>query len=251
MKQTSKVILGLAVVLLLVIAGGMWFLYTNLDSLVAGIIEREGTEATQTDVTVGRVSIDVQGGSAGISRLAVANPEGFSEQPAIALNDLAIDLDPMAVTEDPIVIARVAVDGARLLVEQQGAKNNLKTIMAALQRQAAAEPAPEEEGPKLIIERFELTNANAMLRVPGLDEERQVDVPEIVLTDIGRATNGATAAAVAEQVLGPLIRMALESAAARGLGGVLEEKLYQAESDVAKDLLDRLGEREPEPDPDQ
>lgn len=248
MKQTSKVLLGIGIVLVLVIAGGVLFLYTNLDRLVAGVIEREGTEATQTNVSVGEVSIDLQAGSAGISRLAVANPQGFSDQPAIALEDFAIDLDPMAVTADPLVIESVTVDGARLLVEQQGAENNLETIMASLQRQASEKPAPEAEGRKLIIDRFELTDASAMLRVPGLDQERQVDIPEVVLTDIGRATNGATAAGVARQVLEPLIEMALESAAARGVGDALKEKLDEAESDAAKDLLEQLGHP---PDDDQ
>lgn len=250
MKQTSKVILGLAVILLVVVGGGMWFLYSNLDSLIAGIIEREGSEATQTSVTVGSVSIDLQGGSAGISRLAVANPEGFSDEPAIALDGFAIDLDPLAVTEDPLVIRRVVVDGARLLVEQAGAENNLKRIMASLERQAAQGPETETGGRKVIIERFELTGAGATLRVPGLDEERRVEMPEIVLTDIGRATNGATAAAVAQQVLGPMIEMALESAAARGVGDALREKIDEAESDAAEELLDRLG-HPPDDDQDQ
>src|SRR5690606_16493837 len=40
MKQTSKVLVGIGIILLVIVAAGMWFLYANLGSLVAGIIER-------------------------------------------------------------------------------------------------------------------------------------------------------------------------------------------------------------------
>ena len=251
MKQTSKVILGVVVVLVLLVAGGTWFLYSNLDRLVAGIIEREGSEATQTDVEVGSVSIDLQSGSAGIARLAVANPDGFSDQPAIALQDFAIELDPLAVTADPLVIERVHVSGAQLLVEQDGMRNNLETILASVQRLAGGDE-PRDTGRKLIIERFELTDARATLIVPQLDEERQVRMPEVVLTDIGRATNGATAAALAKQLLTPIIGMALESAAEAGVTDALEERLDETQRDVADNLLQRLRENgENEPDPEQ
>lgn len=243
MKQTSKVALGLGIVLLVIVAGGIWFLYSNLDSLVAGVIERQGSKATQTDVNVSSVSIDLQAGTAGITSLAVANPEGFTDQPAIALEGFAIDLDPMAVTADPLVIERITVDGARLLVEQAGAKNNLETILSSME--APDEGATEQaDARKLIIERFELTGASARLLVPRLDEEREVQMPDVVLTDIGRATNGATATSVAKQLLTPMIRMALESAAASGVRDAIEDKLEDAESDVAEGLLDRLGDQD-------
>lgn len=246
MKQTSKVFLGVAIVLVLLVAGGMWFLYRNLDSLVAGVIEREGTEATQTDVEVGGVSIDLQDGTAAIASLAVANPDGFSEQPAIAFEDFAIELDPLEVTSDPLVIERIRVDGAHLLVEQEDAHNNLETILESVQRLASGPEEPQAEGRKLIIERFELTNARATLLVPQLDEKREVRMPEIVLTDIGRATNGATAASVTKQVLTPIIGMALESAAQAGVTDELKERLGETEAEIAEGLLDRLREDDPE-----
>jgi hypothetical protein len=246
MKQTSKVVLGVAIVLVLLVAGGMWFLYRNLDGLVAGIIEREGAQATQTNVDVGAVSIDLQGGTAGISSLAVANPDGFSDESAIALEDFAIELDPLAVTSDPLVIERVRVDGARLLVEQEGARNNLETILESVQRLATGTTEPQSAGRKMVIERFELTNARATLLVPQLGEKREVRMPEIVLTDIGRATNGATAASVAQQLLTPIIGMALESAAEAGVSEALKERLGETERGIAEDLLDRLQEDAPD-----
>jgi uncharacterized protein involved in outer membrane biogenesis len=241
MKQTSKVLLGLAIVLAIVIAGAAWFLYANLDSLVAAVIEREGSVATGTRVTVGGVSIDLPDGRAGISRLAVANPDGFSDEPAVALGDFTIRMDPMAATENPLVIEHVAVDGARLRVEQQGTRNNLKTILASLGRGAEAEADPEADAVKLVIERFELANAGATLSIPELGQERSVELPDIVLTDVGRATGGATAAGIAEQLLRPMLEAALQRAAAGGLQDRLRERLDESVPDAGRELLDRFG----------
>ncbi len=241
MKQTSKVLVGIGIILLVIVAAGMWFLYANLGSLVAGIIEREGTKATQTEVTVGSVSIELGDGTAELSRLTVANPQGFSKAPAVTLEDFAIELDPMAVTNNPLVIRRIAVDGARLLIEQQGARNNLKTILDSLERQASAEPAAKADERKLVIDRFEIAHAGATLKVPGTGQERRIELPPVVLTDLGRAGNGATAAELAPQLLGPVIRMALERAATSELGDALRDKLDQAKPDAGKSLLERLG----------
>lgn len=246
MKQTSKVTLGVILVLLLLIAGGVWFLYRNLDNVVAGIIEREGTHATQTDVTVGSVSIDLRKGRAGIASLTVANPEGFSSQPAIALEDFAIELDPLALAAEPLVIKSIRVDGAHLLVEQDGTRNNLETILESVQRLANGAATPQADARKLVIERFELQNAGATLLVPRLGEERELRMPAIVLTDIGRATNGATAGSIARQLLTPIIGMALESAAEAGLGEALKKRLEKSEREVTEGLLERLRDHEPD-----
>lgn len=237
MKQKSKVILGLAAVLL-VVAGGAWLLYFNLASIVARFIVEVGSDVTETKVSVGGLHIDVTEGSAGMDALTVANPDGFSARPAISLENLAIELDPMVIASDPLVIDRVAVDRVHVLIEQEGTENNLRTILSAIERHSGQPDDSDDR--KLVIDRFELTNASATLFIPRLGEEHQLDIPEIVLTDIGRATNGATAAAVAEQLLRPLIRSALQSAAAGTIGDALGEELNEVESGIAEGVLDRL-----------
>lgn len=239
MKQSRKIVVGLAAVLLIA-AGGAWLLYFNLATVVARFIVEAGSEATQTKVSVGGLFIDVKDGVASMERLTVANPDGFSDQPALTLENLGIELNPLAVTSDPLVIDSVAVDGVRVLIEQEGSQNNLRTILSAIERQSGQ---PEDaDGRKLIIDRFEVRTANATLFIPRLNEEHQLEMPDIVLTGIGRATDGAAAAAVAEQLLRPLIRSALESAAAGGIGDALREKLDEAEPAMLEGLLERLGD---------
>lgn len=242
MKRKAKTTLVVILAILVVVGVGLWQVLANLDSIVKRAIEEQGSEATGTSVTVGSVSIDLRGGSGTISGLEVANPPGFSGRPAIAFDEIRVGIDPLAATSSPIVIREVTVTGARLLMEQSTAGNNLRTLQGALQQPAA--PESEAEGPGIVIERFLLEDASLEVDIPQLDESRQADIRRIELMDIGRATNGATAGSVARQLMAPIIRAALESAAAEGIRDQLQQEVDEAKGKLGEELLDRLPSRD-------
>ena len=239
MRRTGKVFLGIVLVVVLLVAGLIFFLGSNLDNIVARLIEVKGSEATQTDVRVGAVELDVRGGSGRIANLTVANPENFSQEPAISFGEFSIRMDPMAVTEDPIVIREISVDGAEILLEQTTAGNNLRKLQEALGRQSTAEE-PGAEGVQVIIERFALGESRLQVRVPQLDENREVTIPQVVVSDIGRASNGATASEVAKQILEPVIRRALQSGAAAGVEDAVRDKVDETKDRITEGLRDQL-----------
>jgi hypothetical protein len=239
MKRTGKVFLGAVLLVVLLVAGALYYVAANLDSIVAGFIEEKGSEATQTEVRVGRVDIDIRGGEGRIAGLRVANPSQFSNEPAISFQEFRIRLDPMSVRADPLVIGEISVDGAEILLEQTVQGNNLQVLLEALGRQPA-NGGSESEGPEVIIERFALGESVVKVRVPDLNESREVTVPAMVVSDIGRASNGATATEVTKQVLEPVIRRALESGAAASLEDRLRDKVDETKGRVLDDLRDRL-----------
>jgi hypothetical protein len=239
MKRTGRIFLGLLLVVVLVVAGGLWYVSANLDRIVAHLIEEKGSEATQTAVRVGTVDLDIGKGSGRIASMSVANPEGFSKEAAISFGELQIHMDPMAVTSDPIVIGEVAVSGAQILLEQTTDGNNLRTLQTALAQQPADDIAAE--GPEIIIERFALAESRVHVRVPQLNESRELALPEIIVSDIGRASNGATASEIAKQILEPIIRRALESSAAAGMEEALRDRINPTRDRVTQGLRDRLG----------
>ena len=239
MKRTGKVFLGAVLLVVLLVAGALYYVAANLDSIVAGFIEEKGSEATQTEVRVGRVDIDIRGGEGRIAGLRVANPWQFSNEPAISFQEFRIRLDPMSVRADPLVIGEISVDGAEILLEQTTQGNNLQVLLEALGRQPA-NGGSESEGPEVIIERFALGESVVKVRVPDLNESREVTVPAMVVSDIGRASNGATATEVTKQVLEPVIRRALESGAAASLEDRLRDKVDETKGRVLDDLRDRL-----------
>jgi hypothetical protein len=237
MKRTGKVFLGVVLVVVLLIVGALYYVGANLDSIVARLIEEKGSEATQTQVRVGSVDLDIRGGTGRIAGLRVANPAQFSNEPAISFHEFQIRMDPMAVRADPIVIGEISVDGAEILLEQTTAGNNLRTLQEALGSQSAETDA---EGPEVIIERFTLGESRVQVRVPQLNESREVVIPPMVVSDIGRASNGAAASEVARQVLEPVIRRALESGAAAGIEDKVKEKVDETKDRVLDGLRDRL-----------
>jgi hypothetical protein len=238
MKRTGKVFLGVVLVVVLLVAGLLLYVGANLDSIVARIIEEQGSEATQTDVRVGAVELDIRGGTGRIAGLSVANPATFSDAAAISFREFVIRMDPMGATADPIVIGEISVEGAEILLEQTTDGNNLRTLQEALGRQSGAET--ESGGAQVIIERFTLGESRVQVRVPQLDEDREVTIPQVVISDIGRASNGATASEVARQILEPILRRALESGAAAGVEGAVREKVDETKKRITDGLRDRL-----------
>ena len=237
MKRTGKVFLGVVLVVVLLVVGAIYYVGANLDSIVARLIEEKGTEATQSEVRVGSVDIDIREGAGRIASLRVANPAQFSDEPAIYFREFRIRMDPMGVRADPIVIGEISVDGAEILLEQTTAGNNLRTLQEALGSQSDETDA---DGPELIIERFTLGESRLQVRVPQMNESREVVIPGMVVSDIGRASNGATASEVARQILEPVIRRALESGAAAGIENRVREKVGDTKDRVLDDLRDRL-----------
>lgn len=232
-----KTLIALAAIIV-VIAAGLVYVYTQLDTIVAGLIEDQGSAATQTPVEVSGVSIALGEARAEIGGLTVGNPEGYRGD-AISLGRFVIRIDPATVTEDTIVLREVTVTGATVNLIQRAAGSNLRDLMKNLESAGGGEQQAADEGPgrKLIIERFVLEDASASVSLPDLDERRSVDIPRIQLTDIGRASGGATGTEVARQVLEPVIERVLQSAATESLKDRAKEQLDQ----FKEGLMNKLG----------
>lgn len=245
MKKFLKIGGIVVVVLILVVGGVLFYVASNLDRIVADLIEEHGSAATGTPVHVSGVSIDLRDATGSISGLTIANPDGFGRDAAIEFGSFTLRLDAGSLFSDPIVVENVDVDAAVLRIEQIGRKNNLQTLLNNLRGEPATEPAdPETAGPRVVIERFALTGTSASLSVPELDEQRTVEVPDVVLTGIGRKSGGATGAELARQILEPVIRESLQSSAAQAAEQRLRDELKEQVGESAGELLRRLGDRD-------
>lgn len=238
MSSAARKTLIAVAAIVVVLAAGLVYVYTQLDTIVAGLIEEQGSAATGTPVRVSGVSIDLGEARAEIAGLTVGNPEGYGGD-AMSLGRFVIRIDPATVTEDTIVLKEVTVSGATVNLIQRATGNNLRELMKTLESAGGDQQQADEAGPgrKLIIERFVLEDASASVSLPDLDEQRSVDIPRIQLTDVGRASGGATGAEVARQVLEPVIERVLQSAATESLKDRAKEKLDQ----FKEGLMNRLG----------
>lgn len=214
----KKVALGILVVVLLV-AGGAYYLFANLDSLVKAAIESYGSEATQARVTLGKVELKIADGQASLGDLKVMNPKGFSETEAMSLGLISVKLDTASVNKNPIIIKEIVIERPRIAYEQASGGSNLdaiqKNAMAYGQKagggsgsgsgSTASTNKDGKEEPKLVIENLYVRDGRIAISHAALQgKQMESKLPTIHLTDIGKSKGGATPAEVASRVLGSI-----------------------------------------------
>lgn len=252
-----KLIIG-ASVLLAVIVGGLFYLFSSIDGIVKTVIERVGTQVTGVKVSVGSVAIRLSEGKAAIKGLSVANPPGFSANPAIKFGEISVTLDTASLNRNPIVISEILVAAPAVALEASPVSgSNLDVLRrnitgadkakpaAAADRPAQSEAAKTEAAKtepatgsdkKVVIDRLAITGGQVDLALSGLPKipgapntTSTAKIGDIVLTGIGRNEGGATAVQVGQKVLDALIAGAIKSSAnSDGLLGDIGDKIKEA-----------------------
>ena len=89
----KKIAAGVIAIIVIAIAFAVFYLLSNLNSLVAEAIEIHGGNVTDTSVGVSGVDISIREGRGSIKGLTVANPDGFKKGNAFSLGDITVDID--------------------------------------------------------------------------------------------------------------------------------------------------------------
>ena len=265
-KKTIMAVLALVVALVIAVV----FLGTNLDSLIKAGVEEIGMRATKAPTTLQKVEVSLTTGNGTLQGFTMGNPEGFMSDSAIKIGAIAIELDPQSVMgEGPIVIRKILIDGPELTYEArkngtsnlQTIQNNIKsfanTIEVAKQKAAASGAAPPSPsasidakgaGRKIIVEQLIVSEGRVKLSHELLASEKLVDakLPSIEMANIGRDTQGVTAAALAEEILQKLTDKAIEIGQAHIVSELSKQGLESLkgaveESGIGKALGNLLG----------
>ncbi|NOR42366.1 MAG: hypothetical protein GQ572_03450 [Gammaproteobacteria bacterium] len=216
----KKVILGLVLIITIAISVGVYYVLTNLDSLVEAAIEKYGSEATQTSVLVDSVKINFTDGTAGINGLTIANPDGYAQPYAFSLGEVRAGIDLQSLQEEPYIINEITVLAPQVFVEINEANktnlNELKKNLASGSTAVAQDKKPKAatdgsaKEPRLIIRRVTFADGNIQARVAALDnKELQVKLPGLDMTNLG-GSKGATATELASEILNRLTDRAIE-----------------------------------------
>jgi hypothetical protein len=243
----KKVVLGAILVLLITIGFGVYYLLSNLDSLVKSAIETYGSEATQTSVRVDNVKIVLQDGSGTISGLTIGNPKGFATPNVFSLGEIATQIDLKSLSEDVPVIEHITIRAPEVFFElnEQG-QNNLDKLKSNLQSGASTSSSSSSANsggsePKLIIRKLIFSGGNIHARVVPLDKDYELKLPNIQMNDLGGKT-GATPSQIASQALKVLTDRALAEIKQKGI----DQYKAQLEGEVNKRLdaeKDKLGDK--------
>ena len=229
MRLRSVVLLALAL-LALVAGGALWWLYASREALIKRAIEHYGPQYAGVSVKVGKVTLDPLDGRGAISGLEVGNPPGFSAPHALSLGEVRLAVDPATLTSRVVRVRELVLDAPHVNYERGDKGDNLTAIQKNIEshlpksRGGDRKAGPAEER-RFIVDHVQVRNAKV-----SYGSALTTSLPDLQLRDLGKKTNGATAAELAQEIWSQLRREALARAPA-ALEGL---------RDQAKDAVDSV-----------
>jgi len=234
-----RLLLGTLAVLLLAFVGGAWWLYGNLDAIVARAIARYGSQMTGAKVSVERVQLRSTDGIGVVRGLVVGNPPGFHSQHALKVGVIEVAIDVRTITDPVVVVKRIVIDSPDVIYEKGDTLTNFDAIQQNIARSLAgggsspSEPSPGSSPPrKLIVEEFVIRNAHAQATAAALlGKTVSATLPDVHLRQLGRAEGGLTPAQ-----LGQVVARAISQ---RLVASLSFDRVFRSLGDRVKGLFGR------------
>lgn len=237
-KTGSRIAIGVAV-LVVAIGVAAAVVLGRLGRIIERAVETTGPQITGTEVSLGSAAVSIFDGEGALRRLRIGNPEGFSDDDAFSLGEIAIAIDVKSVTGDVVRVRSLVVKAPQLLAEFDAAgSSNLDAIRAHARGAARGGGGRKDDAggaqTRLIIDEFRFEGAEVRALAPAFQLDKTLKLEPVVLRNLGAKQGGAAAADIANQVLGPIAQAAIQAAtkeylaAQRAkLGDKVEEKLME------------------------
>lgn len=204
------IIYGLLGLVTFSVLGFAIFVFT-IDSIVKSSIQDIGSEITGTSVTVSGVTISPFSGKGTVSGFRVANPEGYSREFAMEVDEFSIELDLMTLFTDEVVVKELLIQSPLISVEQKLPDNNIKDILDHIRGMESFETSDSE----MVIDHFMLRNGRAALYTEvGGERSAEVEISEFELNDLGRGGG--------QQAVEDIIREIAEEVGERALQAAIQ-----------------------------
>jgi len=213
MKTLFKIVAVLIILLILVVAGSLYF----LGGIVKTGVEKAGPKVTKTDVKLSSAKLSIFSGNGELKNFSIANPEGYKTHDAIKVGSVAVNVQPGSVMSDKVVVHSVKVLAPEITFEGNLGGNNLNKLLDNIKgssdkdKQATTKEEKSSQK-KLQVDDFLITGAKVHVATSLLgDRSATLSIPEIHLTNLGQDSNGITAAQLAEKVFGELVQSTLKA----------------------------------------
>lgn len=236
----KKVMLSLVALIVIAIIAAVFYVLTNLDSIVKAAIEKYGSRATQTAVQVDRVRIKLTEGDGAVYGLAVANPKGFELRHAITLGETGLGIELKSIREEPYVIKHITVREPRVFFEVNADNktnlNELKKNLVAGKTPAKQDKSTDKASaePRLIIRRLTFERGRIDAKVTPLDKDYELELPSINMTNLG-GRQGATPTELAREIMQRLMDAAKEAVRKKGIDAELDKLKAGAKARVEEE----------------
>ena len=238
----KKIIITTLVIIIVAIAGSVYYVMNNLDSLVEAAIEKYGSQATQTAVLVDSVKISLQDGAAAINGITIANPQGFQSPLVFSLGEVGGQVNIASLAEDIFVIDDVRVRAPRVFAEvNEKNKTNLLVLKdnilkmipsSDVKQDATTKDTPAASEPRIIIKRILFEEGFIDARIAVMDNKLiKLKLPSFELKEMG-GTRGATPAELSQQILKKLTDIAMAEVKEKVINQQLDKLKAEAKAKV-------------------
>ncbi len=191
----KKVLIGLVVLVVAVVAlvgGAVWYGFTQIDSIAKSLIEKGATYVLDVPTTLDTADVQIAKSAFEMKGLNVANPSGYTTSHFLALNSGGVSLDAKSIKTKLIELPTLTLTGIDVNLEKAGGKANYQQILDNVKRFEDKDASKPSSGSgseyTFVIRRVEIRDINAhaqLLPIGGDATKVDVNVPEIVLTDVG------------------------------------------------------------------
>ncbi len=227
----------IGVIVLVLIVGGLVFLYLSLNRFIRSAVETYGPQVTKSDVKLGSVNVSPLSGNASLSNLIVGNPQGFKTPSAFTLGAMSVSLDVRSLLSDTVAIREIVISAPEITYELGPGGSNLAALQKNVEaytgagaKSGSGTPQAQGAGKKVIIDRLrvEKSKLNISVGVPLQAQSTTVALPDIEMRDIGKKGQGASMADVVEKILEEVNRNAAKAVANVDVKGLAEKARKEA-----------------------
>jgi len=250
MKKLMR--LMLVMVVLLIIGVGVLYFYRN--SLIRSAVETNASSSLGVKTTLGSANLAPFGGTLSLGNMKIGSPNGYTADQMFTLGELGLGVNYGDLRKDPIRVSKITIDKPKAVLEYVNGKFNFQALMD----QMGSSKTPDNKEPvKLIIDELTVKDAAVEVHAPMLPGAITVNIPTVVLKQIGNgdgAQNGAAINDVVGAMMSALAASASNSPQLKDfsqLNQILKDQAHQAMAKAQKELTQQItGELEKTLGPD-
>ncbi len=240
----------LFLILIVAIAGIAYYGYQHSGDLIKDAVEKYGTEAVGTQVTLDSAKLNFDketNSSLTLSGLTLANPSGFTSNHALQLNKISVQLQLKSQNEKLIIIDKILMSGAHLIAEEKNLNTtNLTTLADNLSQDgksnaSTAGSSSNADMPNIIVQSFQFNDASIDLISKELGD-RTIKMPNFSVENLG-GVNGLPPEALATALIDEILDQATSA--------VKKETRNVAKKKVRSELKDQIDEKLSDEDKDK
>jgi len=243
----KKIILSFVALILLILIGGVGYLYFSLNTLVKKAVETVGPTITKTHVGLASANLSPFSGSGKLSGFVIGNPEGIQGPYALKIGSIAVSIDKSTILKDTIVVNSIVIRNPAVALIGTPFGNNLgkllQNIKSGSPTKSKEETSSSAASKKFIVKEVVISGAKVDVAASAMEQKIQqsLPIPDITLRNIGSDGSGVSARELAMQIITPIIN----AAAREGINTLAKQGIQQLQQKGAQELGKELNKALP------